>query len=103
MDHFIALDRLERVEAMKGAFLSSIQTKNLTIAYTDMKAGVEVPLHQHVEEAVDIILQGVLEMQVGDRTDTLSPGMISVVPSNIPHKARAITDCKVATVLYPRR
>jgi quercetin dioxygenase-like cupin family protein len=103
MNHFISLDKLESKAALKGALLSTIQTQNLTIAYTDMKAEVEIPLHHHPEEAVDIILEGILEMQVGEKTETLSHGMITVVPSNVPHWAKAITDCKVITIFYPQR
>jgi quercetin dioxygenase-like cupin family protein len=103
MEHFIALDKLERMEALKGAFLSIVQTENLTVAYTDMAAGAEIPLHHHPEEAVDIMLEGVLEIQIGDKTDTLTPGMISVVKSNLPHRAVAVTACKVVTIFYPKR
>jgi quercetin dioxygenase-like cupin family protein len=103
MNHFIILNQLETLEVMQGAFLASVQTENLTVAYTDMKAGVEIPLHHHSEEAVDIILEGILEMQIGEKSDTLSPGMISIVPSNIMHRAKAITDCKVVTIFYPQR
>jgi quercetin dioxygenase-like cupin family protein len=103
MKHFISLNKLESTAALKGALLSTLQTENLTIAYTDMKAGTEIPLHHHPEEAVDIILEGILEMQVGEKTETLSHGMITVVPSNVPHWAKAITDCKVLTVFYPKR
>ncbi len=103
MDHFILLNKLEALEAITGAFLSSIQTENLTVAYTDMQAGVEIPLHHHVEEAIDIVLEGELEMQIGKAVDMLKHGMISLVPSNVPHRAKAITDCKVVTIFYPRR
>jgi quercetin dioxygenase-like cupin family protein len=103
IDHFIVLGELEMLEAIKGAFLSSIQTENLTVAYKDMRAGAEIPLHHHMEEAVDIVLEGRLEMQIGETTGLLLPGMISVVPSNVPHKAKALTDCKVTTIFYPRR
>jgi quercetin dioxygenase-like cupin family protein len=103
MDHFISLGQLPLKEAIKGGFLGILQTANLTIAYTNLKAGVTIPLHQHPEEAIDIVLEGELEMQVGDATSILNNGMISVVPSNIPHTARALSDCKVITVFYPRR
>jgi quercetin dioxygenase-like cupin family protein len=103
MNHFISLEKLELQELIKGGFVGSVQTENLTIAYTDMKAGAEIPLHQHLEEAVDIVLYGELKMQIGNNTGLLRPGMMSLVPSNVPHMARAITDCKVATIFYPRR
>jgi quercetin dioxygenase-like cupin family protein len=103
MNYFISLKQLETLEAMQGVLLASVQTENLTVAYTDMKAGVEIPLHHHPEEAVDIILDGILEMQIGEKSDTLSHGMISIVPSDSMHKAKAITDCKVVTIFYPQR
>jgi quercetin dioxygenase-like cupin family protein len=103
MDHFILLNQLPAQELIQSAFVGSVQTENLTLSYTDMKAGVEIPLHHHPEEAVDIILEGILEMQVGEKSDTLSHGMVSIVPSNVPHKAKAITDCKVLTIFYPQR
>lgn len=103
MNHFIQLDKLQMLEALKGARLSSIQTENMTVAYTSMVAGTEIPLHQHIEEAVDIIIEGELEMLIGDTQSLLRHGMISIVPSNIPHRAKAITDCKVVTVFYPKR
>jgi quercetin dioxygenase-like cupin family protein len=103
MNHFVVLSELEMSEPIKDAFLGSAQTENLTVAYTDMKAGVTIPLHHHTEEAVDIVLEGTLQMQIGEKSDTLSPGMISIVPSHIMHQARAITDCKVVTVFYPQR
>lgn len=103
MKHFIALNNLPLKEIMKGGFVSSVQTENLTLSYSSLKAGTEIPLHQHPEEAIDILLSGLLEMQIGDTLDTLTSGMISIVPSNIPHKATAVIDCKVLTIFFPQR
>src|SRR5262245_11013168 len=103
MKYLISLSELALQELIKDGFVGFMQMENLTLAYTDMKAGVEVPLHQHPEEAADIVLEGELEMQVGETTGVLRNGMISIVPSNVPHRAKAITDCKVVTVFYPKR
>jgi hypothetical protein len=35
MKHFILLNKLESIEAVKGAFLSSVQTEHLTLANTN--------------------------------------------------------------------
>ncbi|MBC7936986.1 MAG: cupin domain-containing protein [Rhizobacter sp.] len=103
MDQFVSLNTLPLKEIFKGGFVSSIQTENLTISYSHLKAGTEIPIHQHPEEAIDILLSGLLEMKIGNSTDTLSGGMISIVPSNIPHKAKAVVDCKVLTIFFPQR
>jgi quercetin dioxygenase-like cupin family protein len=100
---FITLNTLPLKEIMKGGSVASIQTENLTLSYTQLKAGTEIPLHHHPEEAVDILLDGLLEMEIGSNKDTLASGMMSIVPSNIPHRAKAIIDCRVLTVFYPQR
>lgn len=103
MDHFISLNRLALQELIKGGFAGFLNTANLTLAYTELKAGSEVPLHHHQEEAVDVVVEGELEMQIGESKGILKHGMISLVPSNMPHRAKAISDAKVVTVFYPRR
>jgi quercetin dioxygenase-like cupin family protein len=103
MKYFIEPDQLQHKEMLKGITAAFLQTENLTMGFSNMKAGSEVPLHQHIEEAIDIVLEGQLEMQIGDTKAVLQPGVISCVPSNIPHRAIALTDCKVVTVFYPKR
>lgn len=103
MEHFISFKDMKLQEPLPGAAYTSFETKHLTVAYTDLKKGAIIPLHHHPEEAVDIVLDGVLEMQINERTDTLTRGMMSWVPSNIPHQAKALTDCKVVTIFNPKR
>jgi quercetin dioxygenase-like cupin family protein len=103
MNNFITLDNLKTANAMEGADVAFFQTDYHTVGYTIMKAGAEVPLHQHVQEAMDIVLEGTLEMQIGETTGILTPGMMSFVPSNVQHRAKAVTDCKVVTILHPQR
>jgi quercetin dioxygenase-like cupin family protein len=103
MNHFIDLKTLEIKDSLPGATSAYFQTEHFTLAFTELKAGAEIPLHNHIQEAVDIILEGELEMQISDTTDIVKPGIISFVPSNTFHKAKAITDCKVVTVLHPKR
>jgi quercetin dioxygenase-like cupin family protein len=103
MNHFIQLNKLTVKDELPGATAAYFQTVYSTMAYTEMQAGAIIPLHHHVNEALDIVLEGILEMQIGDKTDTLYPGMMSFVPSNIQHGAKAITDCKIVTVLHPKR
>lgn len=103
MDQFINLEDLLAKEVIKGGLAGFVQTENLTVAYTQMEPGTAVPFHQHPNEAIDIVLEGELEMQIGERTDLLTRGMITIVPGNVPHRALAKTNCKVVTILYPQR
>ena len=103
MKNFIALHGLEIKDRLPGATVSYFGAENFTVAYTTLEADAEIPLHNHVNEAVDIILEGELEMRIGDETGILKPGMMSFVPSGIMHGAKAITNCKTVTILYPKR
>jgi quercetin dioxygenase-like cupin family protein len=103
MNHFIDLKTLEIKDSLPGATAAYYQTEYLTVAFTEMQTGAEIPLHNHLQEAVDIILEGELEMQINSNTNILKPGMLSHVSSNVMHKAKAITNCKTITILYPKR
>ncbi len=103
MKHFIELNKLQVKDSLPGATASYFETNNFTVAYTEMKAGAIVPIHEHPNEAVDIILDGILEMQVDDRSSLITTGMMSFVPSNMLHGAKAITDCKVVSIFYPKK
>jgi quercetin dioxygenase-like cupin family protein len=100
---FISLSNLPLADLPGGGFAAFVLTKNLTASYTDLKAGAEIPLHQHPEEAIDIVIHGILEMQVGETSGTLTNGMMSIVPLNVPPTAKAIIDCKAVTIFYPQR
>ena len=103
MNHFIKMNTLEVKDTLPGASAAYFQTAHSTIAYTELKTGAVIPMHNHMNEAVDIVLDGVLEMQIGETKAMMQRGMMSFVPSNVMHSARAMTDCKVVTVLHPQR
>jgi quercetin dioxygenase-like cupin family protein len=49
------------------------------------------------------VISGKLQLTIGDETKVLEPGMAAVIPSNVPHTAKGITDCNVIDVFYPIR
>jgi quercetin dioxygenase-like cupin family protein len=103
MEHFISLNALEVKDKLPGATAAYFETAHSTIAYTILKAGAVIPLHHHSNEAIDILLDGILEMQIGDKSSIVLPGMMSFVPPNVIHGAKAVTDCKVITLLHPKK
>lgn len=76
---------------------------SITLGLVDIKAGSMVALHHHVHEQITCIIEGQLDMTIGGTPCSLTKGMYYVIPSNVPHSAIAITDCKVIDVFSPVR
>ena len=75
----------------------------MTLGYVEIKAGSDLPQHQHVHEQITYVLEGQLDMVIGGKPCSLTTGMYYVIPSNMPHGAIAVTDCKVIDVFNPVR
>lgn len=75
----------------------------MTLGLVEIKAGSNLPVHQHPHEQITYILEGQLNMTIGSEHRELTAGMFYVIPSNVPHGAVAITDCKVMDVFNPVR
>ncbi len=80
-----------------------VHGKDMTLGYIEIKAGNDLPQHQHPHEQITFILEGQLDMVIGGEACSLSAGMYYVIPSNVPHGAVAMTDCKVIDVFNPVR
>jgi quercetin dioxygenase-like cupin family protein len=75
----------------------------MTVAYWDIKAGATIPPHQHVHEMIVKVIEGKLQLTIGEETKILEPGSAAIIPSNVLHTAKGITACKVIDVFYPVR
>jgi len=75
----------------------------ITFGFLELKKGSSVPLHHHIHEQITYIIEGQLDMVIGGAAFSLTDGMYQVIPSDVPHSALAITDCKVIDVFGPVR
>jgi quercetin dioxygenase-like cupin family protein len=74
-----------------------------TFGYVEIKKGSVVPEHHHMQEQITYIIEGELDMTIGGQFCPLRQGMYYVIPSNTPHSATALTDCKVIDTFSPVR
>ena len=100
---FISLDDISIQELIPGFAAKLIHTDGLTVGYFTITAGSILPEHKHIHEQVSNVLQGEFEMTVAGEIKILKPGDVSVIPSNVPHSGRAITDCVILDVFNPVR
>jgi quercetin dioxygenase-like cupin family protein len=101
--NLISVNDIKPKEVVPGFHGRFIHSANMTIAYWDIKAGHSVPLHHHVHEMIVNVISGKLALTVDGETKVLEPGMVVVIPSNVPHTATGVTDCSIIDVFSPVR
>jgi quercetin dioxygenase-like cupin family protein len=60
------------------------------LSYLEMDEGAVIPLHDHPHEQGGMLLEGQLELTIGDETRVVDAGSMFIIPPNVPHKAVAI-------------
>lgn len=86
---FVDLERHEE----PVAFLPGLEFRYLLGERTMLMAvhfdpHTEAPVHAHDEEQITLVIKGELEFEIDGEPRTLTPGMVAVVPPNVPHGAR---------------
>jgi quercetin dioxygenase-like cupin family protein len=100
---FVDLNNLKEYELAKGVRARIINCESMSISYVTLDAGVDMPEHKHVNEQVVNVIEGELELTVNGEPRVLKPGVVEVLPPNVPHGAKALTDCRVIDVFHPVR
>lgn len=101
--NFFQLDSTPARELVPGFVAKLIHTDGLTVAHVRAVAGSRLPEHQHIHEQVTNVLEGELEMTLNGHTRHFGPGSVICIPSDVPHSARALTDCYLIDVFRPVR
>lgn len=90
----------EFIPGFTGRFVHGQQS---TLSFVNIQKGSRLPEHRHVHEQITFIQEGELEMVIGGETFLFKAGSVHVIPSNVPHSAYALTDCKVIDAFAPCR
>jgi len=99
----LSLKEIPLKELFPGFSARIIHTDNVTIAHVEIKAGSDLPEHNHIHEQTIQLMEGTFEFTIGGETKTFTSPTIIVVPSDVRHSGKAITDCKIIDVFYPIR
>jgi quercetin dioxygenase-like cupin family protein len=101
---FIDLSQYPEIQPVPGCRMRTPHGQHLMLSYLRMDAGAVVPLHQHPHEQGGVLLQGTLELTIGDETRTVPAGSLFLIPPNTPHRAVAVGGpCVVLDVFSPIR
>jgi quercetin dioxygenase-like cupin family protein len=94
------IEEREIVPGLTGRFIHS---EHMTVAYWSFDPGVSLPRHSHEHEQIVNVLEGTFELTVGDAVHRLESGSVVIIPPDVPHSGRSVTQCKVIDVFHPVR
>lgn len=95
-----ALKAIERLPGWKGRYF---HTADMTFAHYDFTAGSSIHEHFHPEEEVYEVIEGELEVTIGGNSQVAKPGVVAIVPPNVRHSVKALTDGRLIVVDHPAR
>lgn len=99
----IDLKNIPAKEIVPGFKVRFVHSENMTFAFWDVEAGATLPEHAHIHEQVSNLTEGEFELTIDGEKQMLKPGSVVVIPSNVKHSGKAITQCKITDVFYPVR
>jgi quercetin dioxygenase-like cupin family protein len=94
------LDVIERLPGWHGRYFHS---ENMTFAHYDFTRGASIHEHFHPEEEVYEVTEGELELSIDGVAQIARAGLVAIVPANVRHSVKALTDGRVIIVDCPRR
>jgi quercetin dioxygenase-like cupin family protein len=100
---FVDTSTLRVVERLPGWHGRYFHSANMTFAHYDFAQGASIHEHSHPEEEVYEVIEGELEVTVGGVTQIARPGVVAIVPSNVQHSVRALTNGRAIIVDHPAR
>jgi quercetin dioxygenase-like cupin family protein len=100
---FIDTENLKVVERLPGWHGRYFHSPSMTFAHYDFVRGASIHEHFHPEEEVYEVIEGALELTIDGVTETLRPGLVGIVPSNVRHSVKALIDGRAIIVDYPTR
>jgi len=75
----------------------------MTFAHYDFKRGASIHEHLHPQEEVYEVIEGQLEVTIDGEARIAEAGVVAIVPSNVRHSVKALTDGRAIIVDYPVR
>ena len=99
----IELSNIIPKEIIPGCHAKLIHTQNMSFAFWNIEKGAIIPEHHHINEQVMQVIEGEFELTLNKTTKIYNPGSLVVIPPNIHHSGKAITDCELLDVFSPVR
>jgi quercetin dioxygenase-like cupin family protein len=100
---FVDMRDLKITERLPGWYGRYFHSLSMTFAHYDFVRGSSIHEHFHPQEEVYEVIEGELEVTIDGITQIARAGMVAIVPSNVRHSVKALTDGRAIIVDYPLR
>jgi quercetin dioxygenase-like cupin family protein len=101
---FYDVEDLPRFSPLGGIEMQAIVGGAMMANWVRLAPNTEMPMHEHPHEQIGVILDGSMEMTIGDETRLIGPGMAYAIPGGIRHGARTRDDgCLALDIFSPPR
>lgn len=98
---FHSFNVLSAEEIEMGIHIKTLSAGNVQLRHLVFEPGTLIPNHRHPEEVVTMILEGTMEMTVGDETREMRKGDVFRVPPKTDHSGRVLSEKVVAVSWSP--
>ena len=71
-----------------------------SLSISDVEEGAGAPLHVHASDELITVLEGTLEVHLGDETRRAGPEHTVVVPPNVPHGFKSVGPGNARVLAY---
>ncbi len=103
MNKKLNVKNIKQREVVPGFLGRFVNGENITWAFWEIKKDSSIPDHFHIHEQIMHVISGDFEFTINGLTSVFSEGDTIVIPSNIPHRGKALTNCKIMDVFSPKR
>jgi quercetin dioxygenase-like cupin family protein len=100
---FVDISSLRVIERLPGWRGRYFHSANMTFAHYDFVRGATIHEHFHAEEEVYQVIEGELELTIDGVAEVVRPGLAGIVPANVRHSVKALTDGRAIIVDSPVR
>ena len=104
MDYFKDVESRREMQLVPGARARTFWGEQMLLSLVEIDANAEVPRHIHPHEQGGILIEGEMEMGIGDEVKLLRPGDMYIIPGNVEHYAKCgSTPAKALDIFSPVR
>jgi len=101
---FTSIKGLPGKQIAQGVTIKPLAGQHVMLNYVELVPQAEIPIHSHPHEQLGLIIEGELDMEIGEERRTLRPGDTYVIPGGVRHGVRSgPRGALVLDVFYPLR